>query len=180
MKKIFFVFFILSLISIYNPFIQAQVYDDIKVFFVESDGPDEKTVLPFFDEAVSKGIFRQMRINVLDVIDDMRTADLNKDGITDIIIMDEDAKLIRVYIGDKSLSFKKNFKYNFAQLGNHFIGTADFDGNGKLDIAVENSTSNKPVFIFWGKGNGRLLNKSTPLSTKKDRYSQITYGSITD
>lgn len=180
MKKIFLVSFVLCFISIYNPFIRAQSKDDIRVFFVESDEPDYKTVFPIFDEAVSQGIFKQVRVNVLDVIDDMRTADLNKDGITDIIILDEDAQLIRVYMGDKNLSFKKKFKYNFAQLGNRFIGAADFDGNGKLDIAVENSTPNKPVSIFKGKGNGRLLKKHIPLAVTKDRSVQITYGSIAD
>jgi len=180
MKKIFLVSFILCLTSIYNPIIQAQVHDDIRVFYVETDDPYEKTVFPLIDGAVSQGIFKQVRINILDVIDDMRTADLNKDGITDIIIMDEDAKLIRVYMGDKSLSFNKKFKYNFAQLGNRFIGVADFDGNGKLDIAVENSTANKPVSIFRGKGNGRLIKKHIPLAVTKDRSVQITYGAITD
>ena len=180
MKKLILFSFILFFIGIFNPFIQAQVYDEIKVFYVETDQPSEITSQPTYDGAVSQGIFKQIRINILDVIDDMRTADLNKDGITDIIIMDEEAQLIRVYMGDKGLLFKKKFKYNFAQLGNRFIGVADFDGNGKLDIAVENNTPNKPVSIFKGKGNGRLIKKHIPLAVTKDRSVQITYGAIAD
>lgn len=180
MKKIFLAFFILVLIIIYHPVIQAQVYDDIKFFYIESDKLIDMSTQPPFAGAVSRGTFKQVRINVLDVIADMRTADLNKDGITDIIIMDEDAKLIRVYMGDKGLLFKKKFKYNFAQLGNRFIGIADLDGNGKLDVAVENNTPGKPVSIFMGKGNGKLIKKHIPLAVTKDRLVQITYASITD
>jgi len=135
----------------------AQTRDDIQAVWETSRQPSRST--PGADRrsasiAGAAAAFRQVRVNTSDLITDMRAVDLNKDGIMDIAILDNQNKRVLVYLGDKALAFSKKYKYGFANAGYYFVAVADFDKSGKPDLAVENVTTTKPVSIFFGKGNG--------------------------
>ncbi len=119
--------------------------------------------------AAKKIKFGQLRMHYPGYISDIVSADFNRDGYDDIAVTDW-KNYIRVFKGNKNLKFKQVFKRNFAEAGSDFAPPADYNNDGKLDIAVSNSADNKYISIFFGKGNGKFKRnpKSVPL---KEEYN---------
>lgn len=161
--------------------LQAGARDDIKVVIETSDKPPASTLAPTRrapDRAAPR--YRQIRINIADLISDMRAVDLNKDGIMDIVILDQTNKRVRVYLGNRALNFAKSYKYGFSAAGSRILAVADFDKSGKPDLAVESTTSTRPVSIFFGKGNGQLLGAPLHLTSSASVFSGLWYGAAAD
>lgn len=106
--------------------------------------------------AAGNNEFKQIRHNIIDKVDDILVADFNNDGYSDVAILDKEAKRIRVFLGNKDMKFGKGLKRKFAEVGEIFAGAADFSGDKKLDIAIDNSSNSRHFSIFPGKGNGRF------------------------
>jgi len=161
----------------------AQARDEVKVAFEKSDRPAHSAHIMSPRSTVLNGAaatFRQARVNISDLIADMRTVDLNKDGITDIVILDKQNKRILVYLGDRALAFKKKYSYGFGKAGGRFVAVADYDKSGKPDLAVENVTTTKPVSIFFGKGNGQLVPSPLNLTSSASVFGGLKFGSAAD
>lgn len=157
--------------------------DDIKVVFEVKPLSDAGTASPDPGRPIPDGAamtFRQARVNIPDLVSDLRAVDLNKDGYTDIVLLDKQNKCLKVYLGNASLAFAKKYKYNFANAGGRFLAVADFDGSGKPDVAVENVTPAKPVAIFFGRGDGRLIGTPLSLVSSGSVFGSLNYGAGAD
>lgn len=103
--------------------------------------------------------FLQRRLVSSTKIDDVLAADFNRDGIPEVAYLNWDGKkktnTLFVWAGDKSLKYKTRSSYLANQGWSKFIGAADFNGDGKLDLAVQGSGFTY-FLIFPGLGNGRF------------------------
>jgi uncharacterized protein (TIGR03437 family) len=84
-------------------------------------------------------------------------ADFNGDGIPDIALVDASDGFIRVLLGHGNGSFRQSYTRGLA-VGPAFAAAADFNRDGKVDLAVVVSTSSAAgeVQIFPGLGDGTL------------------------
>jgi len=98
--------------------------------------------------------FKQYRRHVAGDISDILAADFNGDGYMDIAVIDPETKAFRVLLGDRKMTFKKEYEKKLKEIGKLLVGAADFNGDGKLDLAVENSKAKKYFTIFPGDGKG--------------------------
>jgi len=84
-------------------------------------------------------------------------ADLNRDGILDLVLDDGNSTGVSILLGNRDGSFQP---FTLADCGCSFpldVAAADFNGDGKIDVAV---TSSSGVSIMLGDGAG---NFGTPL-----------------
>jgi hypothetical protein len=110
----------------------------------------------------------------------MRAVDLNKDGLTDIVVLDYDNKCLKVYLGDAALAFTKNYKCSFSQASGRIMAVADFDVSGKPDVAIASTDTKKPVSIFFNRGNGQLNGKPLSLASSTAVSGWLPYGAAAD
>lgn len=108
-------------------------------------------------------------------------ADMNGDGILDYV--DTYSNLfdyIDVYLGNGDGTFKLSYTYYFENLGNVSFGVpvvGDFNGDGKLDVAITaqgvGSPGPGPVEVFLGNGDGTLQNPVQYTSTYGGQYAAV-------
>lgn len=87
-------------------------------------------------------------------------ADLNRDGNTDIVTANTDADTISVLLGNGNGTFTEPSQRDIA-VGSAPIGiaVADFDGDGKLDVAA---LSDSDVYVLKGNGSGGFTPFTSP------------------
>ena len=100
--------------------------------------------------------FKQIRVPFEGQLDDIAVADLNGDRYADIVTIDKTAKTITVFMGSTDLAFSKRFVRTYANLGGFIIGIADFTGDKKLDVAVDDVLDKTYFAVFPGDGTGYL------------------------
>ncbi|WP_363321613.1 FG-GAP-like repeat-containing protein, partial [Polycladomyces subterraneus] len=85
----------------------------------------------------------------------LTTADFNGDGKPDLALTNANSNTVSVFLGNGTGGFTPAPGSPFASGGNGPIGitTADFNGDGKPDLAVTNESSNT-VSVFIGNGAG--------------------------
>ena len=82
------------------------------------------------------------------------TADLNKDGLADLIVANDDNQpTLSIYLMQANGTLGAPSTINNFAPGNLSATAADFDGDGNLDLAVANDTANT-ITILLGKGDG--------------------------
>jgi hypothetical protein len=87
----------------------------------------------------------------------MTVTDLNKDGKRDLLLTSVPSPVVDVMLGNGDGTFQAPVQYAFGgNTATHAV-VADFNLDGKLDVAV--GDSNGMVDIFFGDGTGKL---STP------------------
>jgi hypothetical protein len=87
--------------------------------------------------------------------DGIAAADLNQDGKTDLVVANnnfQQPSTISVLLGKGDGTFKPTVNYPVGA-GPAGIAIADFNGDGKADIAVAN-TGSATVSVLYGNGNG--------------------------
>ncbi len=117
--------------------------------------------------------FRQKRIHLANRIDDLLVVDLNKDGLSDLAILDDSSKQVLTWMGDGTGAFAKRYQRTFSEMGALFAGAADFTEDKKLDLAVVNNSNLgvKHFSIFPGDGTGRLNKPKTIVFNDPSRYT---------
>lgn len=183
MMKLITACFVVLSVALASAALLPRAGDDVKVAFEIGVPPAPPAQIlssqfPLPDGAAMT--FRQVRINIPDLVADLRAVDLNKDRLTDIVLLDKQNKCLKVYLGDASLSFRKRYKYGFSKAGGRILAVADLDGSGKPDVAVENVTTTKPVSIFFGRGDGRLIGSPLHLASSAAVFGSLRYGSAAD
>ncbi len=101
--------------------------------------------------------FRQVRVPVTGPIHDMVVVDLNRDGYPDIAVIDNSAKLIRIFLGSASYTYAQSFTTAHSKIGKKFVGPGDFNGDKNPDLAVDMPSTKTYFVVFPGKGDGSLL-----------------------
>jgi hypothetical protein len=116
--------------------------------------------------------FKQLRLPLPYALDDMAVVDMNGDGYSDLIAILNDLDQIRVFLGDAKQTFAKQVIKKVGNLKGRFVGVADFNGDGKLDVAVDEYASTDYFLIFPGNGKGGLLSpKRVPAAGGEPRLS---------
>ncbi len=85
-------------------------------------------------------------------------ADLNGDGKPDLVVTNRNSSNISVLLGNVNGTFQAAVNYNVPTTGTpDAVAVGDFNGDGKLDVAVAISGINaSTVAILLGNGNGTL------------------------
>ena len=105
----------------------------------------------------------------LDDVADIEVADFNGDGKLDLAVSEEDQSAVLVFLGNGDGTFTEatttanlSGGYPVSMPGN--IAIADFNGDGKADIAVTEAGFASTVQLFLGNGDGTFT-MGTPVST---------------
>lgn len=106
-----------------------------------------------FEKSVSSGSFSPAEtVNIGGTVGDTEVADVNNDGIDDILSLDLTNDLIFVHLGDSSGSFSSSQTLAMeSTVGNFDLG--DVDGDGIVDIVSANSTD-ASFSVYLGNGDG--------------------------
>ena len=81
-------------------------------------------------------------------------ADVNHDGFVDVIALQPDSHSVSIMLNDGTGALHQVGLYDAGPDVIGGIAVADFNGDGKLDIAVGNSAATPTVSILLGNGNG--------------------------
>jgi hypothetical protein len=82
-------------------------------------------------------------------------ADLNRDGLTDVVAVDPVSNRVLVFLGTGSGNFRPPLSFSVGR-SPRAVAVADFDGDGKLDLAVANQESDD-ISILLGQGDGTFI-----------------------
>ncbi|CAF1020117.1 unnamed protein product [Adineta ricciae] len=98
-------------------------------------------------------------------------ADLNDDGLNDVVISNSDSNQIGVFLRENIQTFSNQIVYSTGTHSHPYSLTiADFNHDQQFDVAVANFGTNN-IGIFLGKGNGSLtFHKIFPLGSSRPRW----------
>ncbi len=102
-------------------------------------------------------------------------ADYNSDGIPDLAIANYNDGTMSIYIGAGNGTFTNapGSPYTTGTFS-YYIVTADFNGDGKLDLVEVNQGANN-AFVFLGNGNGTFtVAPGSPFATGASPYCVVT------
>jgi hypothetical protein len=119
------------------------------------EGTYEVTEMPqsgWFQESPKSPGFRDEMAITTYATHELVSADLNGDGVADLVGVDRTNDLMRVILGDGNGSFATPVSYaveNFPE----FLDLGDLDGDGDVDVAVSNAYGGS-MSVFLNTGNG--------------------------
>jgi hypothetical protein len=105
----------------------------------------------------------------------VKTADLDRDGVPDLVVPDSNSSFVHVLLGngDGTFSEKPTVSVGFGPVA---VAIADFNRDGVLDLAVENKgagdTNNLEISIVLGNGDG-TFQPEVRVSLERSRASSI-------
>jgi FG-GAP-like repeat/FG-GAP repeat len=106
---------------------------------------------------------------------DIAIADFNADGNFDIAIANHGVKTVTVLLGDGKGQFSFAPGSPFSVESNphpHGIAAADFNGDQKLDVAIDSWAENK-VLVLFGKGDGTFQTPGVKFDAGKMPYHRL-------
>jgi len=113
---------------------------------------------------------------------DIATGDFNGDGNLDVAIANHGVKLVTVLLGNGKGQFSLAPGSPFNVESNphpHGIAVADFNGDQKLDIAIDDWAENK-VLVMFGKGDGSFQAPGTKLDVGKMPYQRLRTADVNE
>lgn len=130
-------------------------------------------------ETAGAADFKQIRVPCAGRLDDIAVADLNGDRYGDVVTIDKDAKTITVFMGSADLAYSRRFVRSYAYLGSFIIGIADFTGDKKLDVAVDDVQAKTYFAVFPGDGTG-FLRTPKKVNTTLSKEPDLSYAAVVD
>jgi hypothetical protein len=107
---------------------------------------------------------------------DIAIADLNGDGKLDLALANHEHKQITILLGDGRGGFAPQATVAVQSKPHaHGVAAGDFDGDRKLDLAVESWETNQ-VEILLGKGDGTFATPGRLLSVGRMPYQRLRAG----
>jgi FG-GAP-like repeat len=106
---------------------------------------------------------------------DITTGDFNGDSNLDIAIANHGVKLVTVLLGNGKgqFAFAPGSPFNIESNPHpHGIAVADFNGDKKLDIAVDSWAESK-VLVLFGKGDGTFQSPGMKFDVGKMPYQRL-------
>src|SRR5437867_7444668 len=106
---------------------------------------------------------------------DITTGDFNGDGNMDVAIANHGVKLVTILLGNGrgQFSFAPGSPFNVESDPHpHGIAVADFNGDKRLDIAIDSWAENK-VLVVFGNGDGRFRTPGIKLEVGKMPYHRL-------
>ncbi len=88
------------------------------------------------------------------IFSEVVTADLNGDGLSDLVIADGGSQKASVYLSNGDGTFTKGPGTPVGLNGATGLTTGDFNGDGKLDLALSLYGASSQVAVFLGNGDG--------------------------
>ncbi len=86
--------------------------------------------------------------------DSLASADVNRDGVLDLLVIHTGSNLVNVYLGSKAGTFSEAPGSPISVASPAFAASADFNGDGIPDLAILSSGGGYTV--WFGDGTGRL------------------------
>ena len=107
---------------------------------------------------------------------DIAIADLNGDGKLDLALANHEQKQVTIFLGDGRSRFTPATPVNVESKPHiHGVAVGDFDGDRKLDLAVESWETNQ-VEILIGKGDGAFNTPGRLFSVGRMPYQRLRAG----
>jgi len=113
---------------------------------------------------------------------DIGTGDVNGDGNLDIGIANHGVKSVTVLLGNGKGQFSFSPGSPFSVESNphpHGIAVADFNGDKKLDIAIDSWAENK-VLLLFGKGDGAFQSPGVKIDVGKMPYQRLRTADVNE
>lgn len=113
-----------------------------------------------------------------DVPDSITTGDFDGDGNLDLAIVNRESDTVEIYLGDGNGGFSLAMGSPFSSGGNDPVSiiSDDFDGDGDMDLALVNVSSDN-VAVFFNQGGGQFAPAmGSPFSSGGDAPVAIVSG----
>jgi hypothetical protein len=113
---------------------------------------------------------------------DLAFGDFNRDGNPDIAIANHSIKLVTILLGNGKGRFSFASGSPFAVPSNphpHGIVAADFNGDNKLDLAVDSWGENK-VLVLFGNGDGTFQTPGIKFDVGVQPYQRLRSGDVNE
>lgn len=105
-----------------------------------------------FAQCAGENFIAPHRFRVGELLGKNVAADFNRDGKTDVAVLDSYSATVSILLGDGAGNLSQPSAYNVG-LNPQDIAIGDFNGDGKNDLAVSDSNFSS-VFVLNGNGDG--------------------------
>ena len=96
---------------------------------------------------------------------DVILGDVNRDGNMDIVTANAGSNDLTVLLGDGAGNFRDSSPYSFpTEMAPHLIAHGDFNGDGRLDLAITGHATNDVAILLGDEGSGFAPARGSPVA----------------
>jgi hypothetical protein len=118
------------------------------------DAPNGVTYISFEQVAPPPLLLGPVRYQVGEYVLSVETADVNNDGVLDIVTVNQDSATASILLGNGDGTFQPQIEVS-AGSNPEGLAIADFNGDGNVDLAIADNQSNRrSINVLLGNGDG--------------------------